>query len=211
MNIHRRTRRLILPGMLLALSCAVMVLGGCSSHPSQLDWKLNSSIRGHLPDLKFQLTNDNGKTTTAEDFRGKVAIVFFGYTHCPDVCPLTMTHLHMVMQKLGPLADDARILFISVDPARDTPEVLHQYVKAFDKHAVGLTGSEDQIKRLAKRYRVAFNRGPSNGHGGYEVNHSSAIYIFDEKGHASLLATPVDTPDDMAHDVRQLITQEHAS
>lgn len=194
--------------MLLAFVCAAMLLGGCSSQP-QLAWNLNTSIRGHLPDLQFKLVNDEGKTTTAQDFRGKATIVFFGYTHCPDVCPLTMTHLHMVMQKLGPLADDARILFISVDPARDTPEVLHAYVKAFDKHAVGLTGSEDQIKQLAKRYRVAFNRGPDNGHGGYEVNHSSAIYIFDGKGHASLLATPIDTPDDIAHDMRQLITLEH--
>ena len=195
-------------GVLLLLGGAMLALAGCSSHPD-LDWNLNTSVEGHFPDLRFSLTDGNGKTVTAKDYRGKVAILYFGYTHCPDVCPLTMTHLHMVMQKLGPLADDARILFVSVDPARDTPKVLHQYVKAFDSHAVGLTGSEQQLRTLAKRYRVAFSKGASNGHGGYEVNHSSAIYIFDDQGHARLLATPTDTPDEMAHDLRQLISLEH--
>lgn len=205
-----RTRRLALIGLLL-VSCGAMLLGGCSSRHADMTWKLNTSVRGHLPDLQFTLTDGTGRTVTARDFHGKVAILYFGYTHCPDVCPLTMTHLHMVMQKLGPLARDARILFVTVDPARDTPEVLHHYVKAFDKHAVGLTGTEQQIRDMAKRYRVAFNRGPSNDHGGYEVNHSAVLFIFNGKGQASLLATPTDTPAAIAHDVRQLIKLDHAS
>jgi protein SCO1/2 len=196
--------------MLLLIAGALLALAGCSSQP-KLNWDLSTSVRGHLPDLKFELTDGNGKKVTAKDFRGKVAIVYFGYTHCPDVCPLTMAHLHIMMEKLGPLAKHARILFVSVDPARDTPKVLHQYVKAFDKHAIGLTGSESDIRQLAKRYRVAFNRGASDGHGGYEVNHSSAIYFFDGKGHVRLLAGPTDTPAAMAHDVRQLIEREHAT
>ncbi len=188
----------------------MLALAGCSGQP-ELHWNLNTSVRGHLPDLQFSLVDGNGQQVTAKAFRGKVAILYFGYTHCPDVCPLTLAHLHVMMQELGPLAEDARILFVSVDPARDTPEVLHRYVKAFDKHAVGLTGSEKQIRGLAKRYRVAFTRGPTNAHGGYEVNHSSAIYVFDGKGRARLLATPTDTPADIAHDVRQLISLEQAS
>lgn len=196
---------------LLLLAVTALLLAACSSGQSDLVWKLNTSVRGHLPDLQFTLTDDNGQVVTAKHYRGKVAILYFGYTHCPDVCPLTLTHLHMVMEKLGPLAKHARILFVSVDPARDTPDVLHQYVNAFDKRAVGLTGTEQQIRDMAKRYRVAFTRGPSNDSGGYEVNHSSAIYIFDGKGHMRLLATPTDTPAAMAHDIRQLIQLEQAS
>ncbi len=197
--------------LLLALAATGLALAGCSSGNANLTWQLNTSVRGHLPDLHFQLTDDNGHTVTAKDFRGKVAILYFGYTHCPDVCPLTLTHLHMVMQKLGPLAEHVRVLFVTVDPARDTPEVLHQYVNAFDQRDVGLTGSEQQIRGMAKRYRVAFNKGPANGQGGYEVNHSSAIYIFDGQGHVRLLATPADTTDAIAHDVRQLVKLDLAS
>lgn len=167
-------------------------------------------MQGHLPDLQFKLTDGTNHVVTAKNYRGKVVMLYFGYTHCPDVCPLTMTHMHMVMQKLGPLAKYAQILFVTVDPARDTPKVLHTYVKSFDKRAIGLTGTEDQIRAMAKRYRVAFSRGPSNGHGGYEVNHSAVIFIFDGKGQARLLATPTDSPQSIAHDVRQLIKLEHA-
>lgn len=195
----------------MLLAATALTLGACSSAQPDLTWNLNTSVRGHLPDLQFTLTDGTGHAVTAKDYRGKVAIVYFGYTHCPDVCPLTLTHLHIVMGKLGPLAKHARILFVSVDPARDTPAVMGQYVKAFDQRAVGLTGTEQQIRDMAKRYRVAFNRGPSNGQGGYEVNHSSAIYIFDGKGRVRLLATPTDTPDAMAHDIRQLIEQDLAS
>lgn len=193
-------------GLAALLACLCMLLvAGCSSD-SDLDWRLTTAVKGHLPDLDFNLTNDQGQVVHGKDYRGKVVLLYFGYTHCPDVCPLTLTHLHMVMQKLGPLADDARILFASVDPARDTPEVMHQYVTAFDKHAVGLTGTDRQIRDLAKRYRVAYNRGADNGRGGYEVSHSSAIYIFDRKGRIRLLATPGVSNDDIVHDVRQLIT-----
>ncbi|HEX7342200.1 MAG TPA: SCO family protein [Rhodanobacteraceae bacterium] len=210
-SIFFRPRRIILTSLLLLSCAAVLALGGCSSSQPKLTWKLDTSVRGHLPDLAFHLTDDNGMAVTARDYLGKVNIVYFGYTHCPDVCPLTLTHLHMALQKLGPLANDARVLFVSVDPARDTPAVMHNYVTAFGKRIVGLTGTEAQIRTLAKRYRVAFSRGPSNGHGGYEVNHSSAIYIFGDKGHIQLLATPADTFTEVAHDLRQLIQQEHAS
>ncbi len=197
---------------LIALALlALLGLAGCSSPDAHLDWRLNTSVHGHMPDLDFQLTDDSGHTVTGEDYRGKTVILYFGYTHCPDVCPLTLTHLHMVMQKLGTKADDVRILFVSVDPARDTPEIMHRYVNAFDKHAVGLTGTERQIRDIAKRYRVAYNRGKENGRGGYEVSHSSALYIFDHQGRIRLLATPSADNDDIAHDLDQLITLENRS
>lgn len=185
-----------------ALLMPLMLLAACAGRSPA--WQL-TDITGHLPDLRFQLINGSGSAVTADDYRGKIAILYFGYTHCPDVCPLTMTHLHLVMQKLGPLAEDVRILFVSVDPARDSPKLLQRYAAAFDEHALGLTGSERQIESLAQRYRVAFNRGKVEGNGAYEVNHSTAVYIFDSKGEARLLATPADGEDAIAHDLRLLI------
>ena len=168
-------------------------------------WQL-TDITGHMPDLAFQLTNDDGKPVTAADYRGKVTLLYFGYTHCPDVCPLTLAHLHVVMQRLGALADGARILFVSVDPARDTPAAMHAYVNAFDPHAIGLTGSPRDIEALSKRYRAAFSREPGKDGGGYDVSHSSGIYIFDGNGKARLLAMPNDTQDQMVHDLHLMLS-----
>ncbi|MDE2346950.1 MAG: SCO family protein [Gammaproteobacteria bacterium] len=200
--LARRTRRLILPA-LAALLCACT--GG--SAPS---WRL-TDVRGHLPDLRFHLTDGNGQAVSGETYRGRLAVLYFGYTHCPDVCPLTLSHLHLVMEKLGPLASNVRILFVSVDPARDTPAVMHEYAAAFDPRVVGLTGGESEIAAVAKRYRVAFTRGPTLAGGGYEVNHSSGIYIFDARGRARLLGTPGDSVDDIVHDLRILIAMEKDS
>ena len=197
---HPRALRLVL--LLLALAGGLL-LAGCR-HDSELPFKL-TRIGGHMPDLRFHLTDDNGKPVTAADYRGKVVLLYFGYTHCPDVCPLTLAHLHVVMQQLGKQADDVRILFVSVDPARDTPAVLHAYVNAFDKHAVGLTGSAGAIEALTKRYRAAFSREPSGKDGNYEVSHSSAIYVFDRDGHARVLSTPVTPQADLVHDLKLLL------
>ena len=197
---HPRVPRLAL--FLLALGCCLL-LAGCQHHEA-LPFKL-TRISGHMPDLQFRLTDDNGKTVTAEDYRGKVVLLYFGYTHCPDVCPLTLAHLHVVMQQLGKQADDVRILFVSVDPTRDTPQALHEYVRAFDKHTVGLTGSAGAIEALTKRYRAAFSREPSGKDGNYEVSHSSAIYVFDRDGHARVLSTPITPQADLVHDLKLLL------
>ncbi|MBD8899219.1 SCO family protein [Rhodanobacter sp. DHG33] len=188
--------------LLLSLAC-VLLLAGCQ-RSDDLPFKL-TNIRGHMPDLQFQLTDDNGKAVTAADYRGKVALLYFGYTHCPDVCPLTLAQLHATLQKLGPQSNDVRILFVSVDPARDTPAALHAYVNAFDKHTVGLTGSPGAIEALSKRYRSAFTREPSGAGGNYEVTHSSAIYVFDQNGHARVLSANA-PPEDLVHDLKLLLT-----
>ncbi|MDE2270500.1 MAG: SCO family protein [Xanthomonadaceae bacterium] len=188
-----------LPPLLLSL-----LLAACASHPQ---WQLDD-VKGHLPDLKFQLTNDLGQPVTAASYRGKVLLLYFGYTHCPDVCPLTMVHLHTVLQKMGKLADDVRVLFVTVDPARDTVPVLHQYVTAFDSHIVGLTGSQNALAELAKRYRAFYKReSGKNTDGDYLVTHSSAIYIFDQHGHARLLVTPGTPNDAILHDLKILVEQ----
>ena len=184
---------------------ALFALAACASHPQ---WQLDD-VRGHLPDLKFRMTNDLGQPVTAATYHGKVTLLYFGYTHCPDVCPLTLVHLHTVLQKMGKAADDVRILFVTVDPTRDTVPVLHQYVTAFDPRVVGLTGSSDAIAQLAKRYRVFYKPAPAgaSSSGGYEVTHSSAIYVFDGNGRARLLATPGSSNDEILHDLTLLVEQ----
>ena len=180
---------------------STLLLAACATQPQ---WQLDN-VQGHLPDLKFQLTNDLGQRVTAASYHGKVVLLYFGYTHCPDVCPLTLVHLHTVLQKMGPQANDVRILFVTVDPARDTLPVLHQYVAAFDPRIVGLTGSQSELAELAKRYRAFFQReAPNQNAGDYEVTHSSAIYVFDREGHARLLATPGSTNDAILHDLTLL-------
>ena len=195
--------RLPLRIALLLLLLALAALGGCD-RSDKLPFRL-TDVSGHMPDLDFKLTDDHGKPVTGADYRGKVVVLYFGYTHCPDVCPLTLAQLHVVMQRLGPLADNARILFVSVDPARDTPPVMHAYVNAFDPHAVGLTGDARDIETLSKRYRSAYTREPGGKDGNYEVSHSSAIYVFDSKGGARVLATPADSQDDLVHDLHLLL------
>jgi protein SCO1/2 len=188
----------------LVLLLGVILLLAACHRDGKLPWRL-TDISGHMPDLAFELTDDHGKAVTAEDYRGKVALLYFGYTHCPDVCPLTLAHLHAVLERVGAKADDVRILFVSVDPARDTPAIMHAYVNAFDKRAVGLTGTPRELERLSKRYRSAFTREPSQASGQYEVSHSSAIYLFDRQGHARLLATPSASQDDIVHDLYLLL------
>ncbi len=190
-------------GLSISVATAAALLGACS-HPAE-PWQL-TNVSGHLPDLAFTLTADNGQPMTASDLRGETALVYFGYTHCPDVCPETMARLMQVIANLGPGAQRVRILFISVDPTRDTPQALHAYVSAFDaQHALGLTGSDAQIEALAKRYRVAYQMEKRDPDGSYEVTHSSALYVFDAQGHARLLATDKDSPAAIAQDVRRII------
>lgn len=190
----------------LAIVASAVLATACShpSHPAA-PWQL-TNVTGHLPDLDFNLTADNGQPVTGASFRGQTALVYFGYTHCPDVCPETMARLMQVLAKLGPDAQKVRILFITVDPARDTVQALHTYVAAFDaQHALGLTGSDSQIESLAKRYRVAYQMEKANPDGSYDVTHSSAVYVFDAQGHARLLATDNDAPDVIAQDLRRVI------
>lgn len=200
MSLHRPVIRWWL------LAAVALLLAACAPQPK---WQLDN-VAGHLPDLKFQLTNDLGQHVTAASYRGKVVLLYFGYTHCPDVCPLTLVHLHSVLENMGKAASDVRVLFVSVDPARDTVPVLHQYVTAFDPRIVGLTGSQNELAELAKRYRAFYQReapASASSSGNYEVTHSSAIYIFDRDGHARLLATPGSTNDEILHDLKILVGQ----
>jgi len=167
------------------------------------------NVRGFLPDLRFNLEAAGGKTVTQDDFKGDAVLLFFGYASCPDVCPTTMAQLSQVIQNLGDQAEKVRVVFISVDPHRDTPEKLQAYVDAFSKNAIGLTGSERQIADVARRYRVAYQiEKPRAGDAGnYEVAHSRGVYVFDARGRARLLAPDTESVETLTRSVQALLAQ----
>jgi protein SCO1 len=188
---------------LLALSTVFLI--GCSD-PTQ-KWSLYD-VSGHLPDLKFSLTGEGNKIITQDNLKDKTVLMFFGYASCPDICPTTMAQLTEVLENLGDDAKDVRIIFVSVDPHRDTPDVLQAYVNAFNKNAIGLTGNEKQIAALARRYRVAYQiEKPKPGDDAkiYDVTHSRGVFIFDKTGRARLLAPDTEKVDVVTQDLRQLL------
>lgn len=164
-------------------------------------------VRGFLPDLRFNLEGATGKTVTEKALQGKVVLLFFGYASCPDICPTTMAQLSQALELLGKDADKARIVFVSVDPHRDTPEKLQAYVNLFDPNAIGLTGTEKQIASVARRYRVAYQieKPPADNPDTYEVAHARGIYIFDQKGRARLLASDSNSVEELAESIRSLL------
>ncbi len=201
-SLFRRPR---LAAALVAVAGA-LALAGCSADAK---WH-ETDLSGAMPDLAFTMTSaDTGKTVTAADFKGKVTLVYFGYTFCPDVCPTTLANMALVLKKLGAKADDVRLLFVTVDPNRDTLPVLKQYAAAFAPQVVGLRGTDDQLAALAKRYRVAYSVTPAKGDQPYTVSHSSAIYVFDGGGKVRLLISSMATAspdiDGAAADLGRLI------
>ncbi|HWE75829.1 MAG TPA: SCO family protein [Stellaceae bacterium] len=129
----------------------------------------------------FTLVGGDGKTVTDQRYHGKLLLVYFGYTFCPDVCPTTLNNIAQALVALGTQADSIVPLFITVDPQRDTPSVIGNYVKSFDPRIVGLTGSDAQIAAVAKEYHVYYAAQP-NQHGDYLVDHSSLVYLMDRDG-----------------------------
>ena len=154
----------------------------------------------------FQLTDHNGKPRTLADFRGKVVVVFFGYTHCPDVCPTTMGELALVMKELGKDAGEVQVLFITVDPERDTPAVLAQYVPAFDPSFLGLYGDAEATARTAKEFKVLYQKQALPG-GSYAMDHSAGSFVFDPAGRLRLFASYGQSAPALLHDVRVLMQQ----
>ncbi|MGN6279475.1 MAG: SCO family protein [Sphingomonas sp.] len=194
---------------LLALSAAAL-LAAC--HAPQ-HWH-STDVAGSTPDLKFTLTRaSDGKTVTADDYRGKIVLLYFGYTYCPDICPTTLAHVAQVLTPIDTSANDVRVLFVTVDPARDDLKTLKDYTANFGPEFVGLRGSADTLEALAKRYRVAFSVKPDPDPAKYVVSHSSALYAFDRDGHAKLLMSDLSgaTPDLQGDtgDIRQLLAAKN--
>ena len=160
----------------------------------------------------FALTDHHGKPRTLADFRGKVVTLFFGFTNCPDVCPTTMAMLGETMRRLGGDAAHVQGLFVTVDPGRDTPQVLAQYVPAFHPSFLGLYGDEDAIARTAQEFKIYYKAHAPDHRGAYAVDHSGQVFVFDKAGRLRLLVSRSSeaTPDSVAHDLRVLIEEPAA-
>jgi protein SCO1/2 len=162
-----------------------------------------TEITGAMPAHDFAMTRANdGKPVSAADYRGEVVALYFGYTHCPDICPATLANLSDVLQRLGVQAANVRVLFVTVDPNRDTAPLMKGYVQSFAPQMDGLRGTPDQLIALTRRYRVAFSVTPGPP---YEVMHSNAVFVFDPHGKARLVSTDVSKPDDVAADLKKVL------
>jgi len=156
------------------------------------------------------LVDQNGQPYTRDDFRGHVSIVDFGFTHCPDLCPTTLANLAKVLDKLGEARGRVQIDFITVDPERDTPGVLRDYLSGFGPNFVGLTGTPASILKAAQTFKVFFQKMPLPG-GDYTMDHSAFIYILDPQGRVRLMSLDSRSPADIAHDILQLLNDHGGS
>jgi protein SCO1/2 len=152
----------------------------------------------------FRLLDENGKTISDENFRGKPFLVFFGFTHCPDICPTTLFEVSEVMRRLGPDAERTAALFITVDPERDTPEKLKEYLSSFDPHLHGVTGNLDAVAAVAKAYRVYYRKIPTTGDD-YTMDHTAIVYLMDKTGHFVAPFNMRRTPEVAAEDLRRYL------
>jgi protein SCO1 len=201
---RRRAARLIGAGLGLVL------LASCGNHAK---WH-GYDVSGTSPPLAFTMARaPDGKEVTATDYRGRVVMLYFGYTFCPDLCPTTLANIAEILKRLGPDSRQVRVLFVTVDPNRDTLPILAQYVKNFAPEIVGLRGTADQLAALARRYRVAYSVTPATKNRAYEVTHGSVIYVFDGSGAARLLVPSLasTTPDidGTVADLRRLVEQRN--
>jgi protein SCO1/2 len=181
-----------------------MLLAVLQSCKQPVEWHA-SDVAGAIPDLEFVLTGPDGEAVDAVSLRGKPLLLFFGFTNCPHVCPTTLARLSVLMKKLGPEADNIRVVFVTVDPDRDTPEVMKRFTAAFGPWLLGLTGSEQDIARISKAYGVYAAMESSDSKGNYNVMHSSIIFAFDAGGRARLLISDLSDDDAIVADLKQLI------
>ena len=187
---------------LSAVALAILLAGcGQSNQPSFRSTDITGADFGK----SFTLVDHNGQPRTLADFRGKVVVVFFGYTHCPDVCPTTLAELARAVKQLGPDGERVQVLMVTVDPERDTPEILKQYVTALDPHFIGLTGDKDAIARTAREFKVFYQKSAGPTAETFSVDHSSGSYVFDPQGRLRLLVGYGQGADVFAHDIGQLL------
>ncbi len=187
------------------LAAAVLLLALAACGQKEQSWN-GTDISGAMPALDFRMTRANdGASVRGADYRGKVAILYFGYTNCPDVCPTTLADLSDAVAKLGDDARNVRILFVTVDPDRDTQARMKGYVETFGPQVDGLRGSANDIASLARRYRVSYLVVPAGDGHPYQVEHSSAVFFFDKAGRARLVITKTDKTPGIVEDLKKLL------
>lgn len=198
-------------GMLAALAAALLLVGCGRSW--QLDHQ-DVAAGNRLPPLQFTLTDANtGKTVTAADFRGKIVMLYFGYTNCPNVCPLTLSDTARMFHMIGSKAEDIRFLFVTVDPRRDTLPVLRKYTGLFGaKNIIGLRGGEAELRKVTGRYHATFAVHPSPDPAKYTVMHTAEVYVFNRQGKPEFITVGLATKDPdlegIAADLKHLVTTD---
>ncbi|WP_336273639.1 SCO family protein [Vreelandella indica] len=189
-------------GCKTALLSGMLWLVGCSD-PS---WQ-TKDISELMPPLEFELVDEEARSVTEADYAGDVTLLFFGFTHCPHICPTTLANLAAISQELGEEAqNDLRVLFVSVDPERDDPPTLREYTDAFGPEFTGLTGDEEALQALTRRYRVTYGYGEKDDAGNYDVSHSNAVFAFGRDGDAQLLIREDDPKEAVMADLSRLLT-----
>jgi protein SCO1 len=185
---------------------SVLLLAACDAKNQPPPSFTATDITGIDYARDFSLTDHNGKHRTLKDFRGKVVAIFFGYTHCPDVCPTTLSDFSLALAAMTPdEAAKVQVLFVSVDPERDTPELLRQYVPAFNPSFLGLHGSAQEIADTAHEFKVYYKKTPQGE--GYLIDHSAGTYVFDKQGHPRLYMAYGQGPQAISQDLKQLLAE----
>jgi protein SCO1/2 len=190
---------------LLALSLLALLLSACARQFTATD------VTGAAFGRDFHLTDHNGVARSLADFRGKVVVMFFGYTQCPDVCPTTMADLAAALQMLGADASRVQVLFVTVDPQRDTPELLRRYVPAFNPTFLGLYADEAGTAAVAEEFRIFYRRQAGATPSSYTVDHSAGTYAFDTQGRLRLFFNYGQGSAVFAHDIRLLLSEAGGS
>lgn len=188
---------------LFAVLFLLATLVACSEKRASF---VNTDITGLDYAQGFSLKDHDGKPVTLESYKGKVVVMFFGFTQCPDVCPTTMAEMAAVMQELGPQAKDVQVLFVTLDPERDTAELLKQYVPAFHPSFVGLYGTPAEIDQTAKEFKVFYKKVPGKDPANYTIDHTAGSYVFDKQGKVRLFLRHAQGTKPVVHDLKQLLS-----
>lgn len=185
------------------VAALLIALTACSPKP---EFK-NIDITGSSAFGKdFSLVDPDGNVKTLADYKGKVVVMFFGYTQCPDICPTTLTEMQQVMTLLGPQSDKVQVLFVTVDPERDTAAILKQYVPSFDSRFLGLRPADDAaLEKVAKDFKIYYKKVPGTTPGSYTMDHTAGSYAFDPEGHLRLYIKHAQGPETLAHDLKELL------
>ena len=185
------------------VAALLIALTACSPKP---EFK-NIDITGSSAFGKdFSLVDPDGNVKTLADYKGKVVVMFFGYTQCPDICPTTLTEMQQVMTLLGTQSDKVQVLFVTVDPERDTAAILKQYVPSFDSRFLGLRPADDTaLEKVAKDFKIYYKKVPGTTPGSYTMDHTAGSYAFDPDGHLRLYIKHAQGPETLAHDLKELL------
>lgn len=197
------TRRFVLRAGVAAV--AASLLAACERAPIYQFEASDISQASPLGE-DLSLPDFNGTTRTLKDFQGKAVVVFFGFIQCPDVCPTTLAELAQVVKALGPDGERVQVLFVTVDPDRDTPDIVRDYVTQFDPRFLGLVGTPEDLARTAKSFKVFYSKVPSKTDDSYTMDHSAGLYVFDPKGKVRLYARYGQSVESLTNDIRHVLS-----